>query len=79
MKYEDYERAQELRNEISRLQGVAAALKPDVYDEGEPVTIGRFRGELHTVPISIPAELASKLYAMVWKLVEEKEKEFKTL
>lgn len=33
MKYEDFERAQELRNEISNLQDIAATLALGEYDE----------------------------------------------
>ena len=76
MKYEDFERAQELRAEISKLQDIATTLAPDEYNEEEPVRICRVNYPTELDSVSIPAELARKLSAMVWKLAEEKEKDF---
>lgn len=78
MRYEDFEKAQELRDEISTLHDVAVTLAPAEYNEEEPVIICRKIGDMVS-PVSIPAELARKLSAMVWKLAEEKEKEFEAL
>lgn len=41
VKYEDFERAQELRDEISKLQAIANTLAPDEYKDEEPVKISR--------------------------------------
>ncbi len=82
MKYEDFERAQELRDEVDKLQTIATTLAPDEYHEDEPVIICR-KSSIYDLttgsPVSIPAELARKLSAMVWELAEKKEKEFGAL
>lgn len=79
MKYEDFEKAQELRDEISKLQDIAVTLQPDEYNEEEPVRIRRANYPTESTPVSIPADIARKLSAIVWKLAEEKEKEFEAL
>lgn len=79
MKYEDFERAQELRDEISKLQSIAATLAPDEYADEEPVRISRVSGDHYSAPVSIPADIARELSAKVWMLAEKKEREFAAL
>lgn len=79
MKYEDFEKAQELRDEISNLQSIAMVIQPDEYNEEEPVTICRKICDVIGSPVSIPAEIARELSIFIWKRVKEKEKEFEAL
>lgn len=79
MKYADFEKAQELMDEISMLQEIATTLAPDEYKDEEPVKISRVSGDHYSVPVTIPADIARELSAMVWRLAEKKEKEFDAL
>lgn len=79
MKYEDFERALELRDEISRLQAIAMILQPDEYAEEEPVTICRKICDVVGSPVSIPANIARDLSSFIWNLVNKKEEEFEAL
>lgn len=79
MKYEDYERAQEIRDEISALQTIAMTLQPDEYNEEEPVTICRKIYDMVGSPVSIPANIARELARLLWERVKEKEKEFEAI
>lgn len=79
MKYEDFERAQELQAEVSALQDIAITLQPDEYAEYEPVMICRKSADVIGSPVRIPAELARELACLVWERAHEKEKEFEAL